>query len=57
MNGNSDWIRWKHFEDLRKEDLKHEGHLRQCSKLTDAHFKLTSSTKMRVSLATQVYLK
>lgn len=47
-------VEWEHFNIVHEEDKKNDGHAKLCPRITDNHFALGSSAKMRVSYATQV---
>lgn len=47
-------VKWKHFEIVHEEDKKQFGGSRKVPKVTDNHFNLGTSAKMRVSYAVQV---
>lgn len=49
-------VNWEHYVKVHDEDKKMSamGHAKVCPKITDDHFALGTSAKMRVSYATQV---
>lgn len=49
-------VRWDHYVKVHEEDKKKSayGEVKVCPKITEDHFALGTSAKMRVSYATQV---
>lgn len=45
-----------HYDKLFVEDLKQPAHLHVCPKLTSVHINPTNTEKMRVKLATQIFV-
>lgn len=56
MPGVRSLVNWEHYVKVHEQDKKESvyGKNKVCPKVTDDHFALGSSAKMRVSYATQV---
>lgn len=50
-----EWIKWCYYDQLYVADRSLPAHLRICPKLTFSHLNPSSTEKMRVKLATQVF--
>ncbi|CAI6343939.1 unnamed protein product [Macrosiphum euphorbiae] len=55
LHHDSDSVSWSYFKEVYKNDILHPANLRLIPRITPQHLQLSSMSKMRVRLCTQVF--